>query len=286
MKKYLVLLFILLAGCFGPSKKSLKPIVLTTIAPYAYFTEQIAGDAVTTEVLVPANANPHMYEPSPKQVEKAAAAKIWIRIGDPNEQKILPFLKEKNIQDINLSEGHTWLALTDHTCGWHLSEGKDLHLWLDPRIAAKQAEKIYQSLAQTWPEHQKEFEKNYQDLAKRLDALDQKIAADLKPLKHSTLLLSHPALGYYCARYGLHQMAVECDGKDPLPKQAAHLVKEAKAHHVKVVFTEPQYNNKGAELIAEKLHLPICQINPYDADYFKSMNQITDAIVKYYGHQS
>ncbi len=285
MRKPLLLFLTLLAGCFAPASKSSKPVVLVTIPPYAYYVEQIAGDTVSTEIFVPPEANPHTYEPTPKQVEKFAQAKIWFRFGDPIEQKILPFLREKHVKDIDLSKGLPLLTATEHVCGDHVHEGKDLHVWLDPHLASKQAKRISEELSLLWPEHKKLFEQNYTQLAQRLETLDQEIQTELRPYEGITLMLSHPALGYYCKRYGLHQISVECEGKDPLPKQVAHVVQEAQDKDVKVIFIEPQYNNKGARLIAEKLELPIYQIDPYALDYFHMMRDISKSIVIYYGDQ-
>jgi zinc transport system substrate-binding protein len=284
MRKILLLFLVLLGSCFAPSSKSSKPVVLVTIQPYAYFVEQIAGNTVSIEIFVPPSANPHTYEPTPKQVEKFARAKIWFRYGDSIEQKILPFLREKKVTDVDLSKSVHLLASAE-PCG-HAHEGKDLHVWLNPQLALKQAKEISAELIRAWPEHQKLFEQNYSNLAQRLEALDQEIKTELKPFKNSYLLISHPALGYYCERYGLHQLSVECEGKDPLPQQVARVVKEAQEKKVKVVFTEPQYNNKGASLIAKKLKLPTHEIDPYASDYFKMMHDITKSIVKYYDHQS
>lgn len=285
MRKTLLLFLIVLAGCFAPATKSTKPVVLVTIPPYAYFVGQIAGDTVSTEIFVPAGANPHTYEPTPKQVEKFAQAKIWFRFGDPIEQKILPFLRERGVKDVNLSKGLPLLTATAHQCGDHVHEGKDLHVWLNPHLAMKQAKKISEELSREWPEHKKLFEQNYAQLTQRLEVLDQEIQAELKSFEGITLMVSHPALGYYCKRYGLHQLSIECEGKDPLPKQVAHVVQEAQDKDVKVIFIEPQYNNKGATLIAEKLELPIYQIDPYALDYFHMMNDLSKSIVNYYGHQ-
>ncbi|HEX2579332.1 MAG TPA: zinc ABC transporter substrate-binding protein [Rhabdochlamydiaceae bacterium] len=284
MRKIVLFFVVVLAGCFSPANKSSKPIVLVTIPPYAYFVEQIAGNTVATEIFVPAGANPHTYEPTPKQVEKFAQTKLWFRLGDPIEKKILPFMRERQIKDINLSKG--LLLLTgSHKCGDHAHEAKDLHVWLDPRLALKQAKKICEELSQALPEHKKMFEQNTLRLIERLVRLDQEILAELGPFEGSSLMVSHPALGYYCKRYGFQQLSIECEGKDPLPKQVAHVVEEAQEKDIKVIFIEPQYNNKGALLIAEKLDLPTYQIDPYALDYFNMMNDLSKSIVNYYGHQ-
>lgn len=285
---FLCLLTSCLTSCFGPSTKSSKPIVLVTIPTYAYFVEQIAGDTVSVKIFVQPGSNPHIYEPTPKQVESFAKAQIWLRNGDPIEGKILKFMQEKHIKNVDLSEGLSLLTSSGHSCDDHDShvEGKDLHVWLDPNLAAIQAKTIAQELKILWPEHQAMYEDRLQLLENSLQKLDEDIEKQLEPLKGSYLLLSHPALGYYCARYGLNQLSVECQGKDPRPQQIAEIVKEAKEKNVRVVLTEPQYNNKGATLIAEKLNLPLYQIDPYAQDYLKSMNEITQAIVKFYADQS
>lgn len=281
MKKALLLFLIFLGSCFAPSKKSSEPTVLVTIPPYAYFVQQIAGDTFDIQIFVPAGANPHDYEPTPKQMEKFLEAKLWFRYGEPGEQKILPFVHKNHIKDFDLSQGIHLLSSTEHSCGHH-HEGKDLHFWLDPSIALKQSKEIAEQLSLTWPEHQKQFKENFEKLALRLKTLDHEIETKLKPFKKTYLLLSHPSLGYYCKRYGLHQLSVECEGKEPLPQQVARIVQEAQENHVKVIYISPQHNNKGAILIAEKLHLPLYQIDPYARDYFKMMNDLTESIVKYY----
>lgn len=284
MRKIVLLFVVILASCFAPANQSSKPIVLVTIPPYAYFVEQIAGDTVVTEIFVPAGANPHTYEPTPKQVEKFAQAKIWFRLGDPIEQKILPFLRERQVKDVTLSKDLSLLTGT-HTCGDHVHEAKDLHVWLDPHLAIKQVRKISEELSLVLPEHKKLFEQNTLQLAQKLQTLDQEIQTELRSYEGITLMVSHPALGYYCKRYGFHQLSIECEGKDPLPQQVAHVVKEAEEKDVKLIFIEPQYNNKGAALIAEKLDLPIYQIDPYALDYFDMMHTLSKSIVNYYGHQ-
>jgi len=278
MKKLFLIVLFILGSCTTSSKNSLKPTVLVTIPPYAYFVEQIAGDNVTTEIFVPPGANPHTYEPSPRQIEAFAQAKIWFRYGDPIEARVLPFLRERHVVDIDLSEGFELLTDDHH----HDHGGKDLHIWLDPALAQEQVKRITEELSKQFPEMKGEFETNSKQLIKKLQTLDEKLATQLKPYKGIALLVSHPALGYFCARYGMEQLSIELEGKDPLPQDVALIVEEAEEHEVKAVFTEPQYNNKGAVLIAEKLHIPVYQIDPYAFDYFETMNQIATSIIKIY----
>lgn len=284
MRKIFLIFLLLLGSCAQPPIKNLKPVILVTIPPYADLTGHIVGDFADIEIFVPPGANPHIYEPTPREVEKFARATLWFRYGDPIELKVLPFLRDHQVKDVDLSEGFS-LICSDHTCHHH-AEGKDHHLWLDPLLAKQQARKITDTLILQWPEHRLQFEKGYSRLSNRLQALDQELASKLLPFKGSYLFLSHPALGYYCERYALHQFSVECEGKDPRPQQVAHLIQIAASHPVKVVLLEPQYSTKGAEIIAEKLHLPTAFIDPYAFDYFQTLHQITSTILHFYDHPS
>ena len=140
----------------------------------------------------------------------------------------------------------------------------------------------YKIAAKLFPEKQDLFSQNSEQLIEQLEQLNAEIVQALTPYQGSYLLLSHPALGYYCAQYGLHQLSVECDGKEPRPQQIAEIVQEASDHSVRMVLIEPQYNNKGATLIAQKLEIPVYQIDPYAEEYFDMMRQITKLITQNY----
>lgn len=277
MKKIIVTL-LLLFSCNNPTPNSV-PTVLVTVPPYAYFVQRIAGDAIRVEVLVPPGANPHIYEPNPKQVQAILGVQIWFRIEEPIEAKILKVLKEQNreLKDISLDQGIE--LIQDHVCGnHHAHESQDRHIWMSPKLAQLQAKTILDALVTVYPKHTEVFQKGYDNLIFDLQALDLTIRAKLAPFHGDAILVSHPAFGYYCQEFGLEQLSIECEGKDPLPQDIAKILGEAQTKHVRGVLTQAQYNNKGAILIAEKLHLPIYQVDPYSINYIENLNYITDLI--------
>ena len=111
-----------------------------------------------------------------------------------------------------------------------------------------------------------------------LQELDQEIAHTLEPLRGKALLVSHPAFGYFCQEFGLKQLSIECEGKDPLPKHIESILKESVECGVKEVFTQAQYNNKAAILIGDKLHIPIYEVDTYAGDYTSNLRHITQLI--------
>ena len=61
------------------SEESLKVVVTTPML--GEFVKQVAGDSVVLDVLMPAEADPHTYDPSPQDAAKIADADIVIYVG-------------------------------------------------------------------------------------------------------------------------------------------------------------------------------------------------------------
>jgi len=266
-----------------PSK---KPTVLVTIAPYAYFVDRIAGDTLDIQTLIPPGTNLHIYEPTPKEVKKSIDAAVWFRIEEPIEKRVVEAIREQNPKQkiINLQDGLTLLGEEETheltPCQGHDHGAYDLHTWLSPKNTLIQAKLITSTLVSLFPENAQLYEKNAETLFADLKALDQDLEKELAPFKGDALLVSHPALSYFCHNYGLIQLSVECEGKDPRPKDVEEIIKKAEAYSVRCVFLQQGFNNRGAQIIGQKLGLPIYRIDPYDRDYIRNMRQIAEYITQ------
>ena len=76
----------------------------------------------------------------------------------------------------------------------------------------------------------------------------------------------------------MYQIAVECEGKSPRTQSVNRVLALAKNYDVKCVFTSPQYNNKGALLVAEKLNLKTYEVDPLDLDPLQTIQKVVDDI--------
>ncbi len=281
MIKKLLFLFLFPILAFAQPE---KPTVLVTIAPYAYFAERIAGGTVHIQTLVPPESNVHIYEPSPKLVQVSGQAQVWFRIDEPFEQKIVKAFQERNkkMRIVNLQEGVALINeenLIRASCG-HYHGGKDLHTWASPKIALQQSQVIANTLIELFPEQKELYQKNFDALAADLKELDQDLSAMLTPFKGEAILISHPSLGYFCRDYGLLQLSVECEGKDPRPKDVEQILSLANVYHVRSVLIQAGFNNQGAQFFAAKLHLHIYRIDPYAKDYLNNMRKIAEYIAR------
>ena len=89
-----------------------------------------------------------------------------------------------------------------------------------------------------------------------------KLPPSWQRMEGKAILVSHPAFGYFCQDYHLVQLSIEMEGKEPLPQHVTEILSLAKHYAIQAVLVEPQYSNKGAELIAKRLGLPTHSVDP------------------------
>src|SRR3990167_2724 len=222
MRALSLLLLIFLTACGGKPDSSapLKPSLLVTIAPYQTLVARIAGDAFDVQAVVPANADPHSYEPTSRQVAQMMNGRIWFCIGEPFEKKLLPLLpqtKQLDLRDrVSMidDEGHCEHCGEDH---------RDRHIWLSPKQLSIQAEAIAEALSNNFPDQADVFQARLGAVQQALETLDRDIQDLLSPALARTFLVSHPAFAYFCRDYDCHQLSIEQEGKDPRPKELEEL---------------------------------------------------------------
>ncbi len=285
--RYLIVLALLLcsAGKLPPTKEERKPLVLVSIAPFKYFVERIAGSRLRVQAIVPSGMSAHSYEPSPQEVAGLQHAVVWFQNGDSFEKKISHVLLQHQPKLILFDLKSTVPLLSyEEEKGSHKGkccmEKNDPHIWLSPTLAKQEAKEMAQILTSLFPEWEREFRDNLSLLLKDLADLDKEVKAILAPVKSRTLLVSHPAFGYFCKDFGFTQISVEHEGKDPLPQRLKHLLDRSSKEEIQTVLFLPQYNNKGAKLIADSLHLPSAMVDPYAEDYLVNCRHIAHTIAE------
>jgi len=275
---YLCLGLLLLGEC---SIAAASPIpVFVSIAPQAYFVKKIGGDRVQVEVLVRPGASPATYAPTPKQMARLASARVFFRIGVPFENSLLPKIHRNmpSLYIVDISRDIKRLFVQQD--GGQKSNELDPHTWLDPMLVKQQAAVIKATLSAIDPVGRNLYEKNYLQFAEELDALDMRIRKKLKRVIGKTVFVYHPAYGYFCRAYGLHQKAVETGGKDPSPKHLARLIQEAKKEGVRVIFVQPQFSRKKAETVARAIGGTVVVFDPLAYNYCDNLDRVADQLAQ------
>jgi zinc transport system substrate-binding protein len=265
---------------FSASTYANERIALVSMAPYVEMVDELTNKEVRVELLVPAGFNAHTYEPTPKQILNAAKASIWFTIGELFEERAQKALKAENpkLAVIDLRQGLSLMDGHEHDDG-HICSA-DTHIWMSPKMMVVQVELMAKSLEKVFPELASSIQDNKGKLVEKLNALDSEIHAILDSHKGEVIYVSHPAYGYFCREYGLHQESIEFEGKDPSPKHLYNLIEEAKEDKVRTIFTQKQYSTKAAELVAKEVHAKISLLDPYSEHYFTSMMQIAKSFAE------
>jgi zinc transport system substrate-binding protein len=238
--------------------------VTVSILPQRYFLEQIGGEQVDVSVMVLPGASPATYEPKPQQMARLMESKAYFAIGAPFEMHWLGKFATFNpkMQIVLTQAGIAKLPMTSH----HHEEVKDghkreshdevldPHIWLSPPLVMLQARNILEGLLKIAPEHKALFEANYRKFIHELVDLDLRIMNRFKgKAQGSRFLVYHPAWGYFARAYGLKQVPVELEGKEPAPRELQHLIELARKDGIKVIFVQPQFSEKSADTIARAI---------------------------------
>jgi zinc transport system substrate-binding protein len=249
--------------------------VLVSVAPYEYIVKRIVGDTQKVLLFVPAGASPHYFEPNAKQVLAAGKSDIWFLIGEGFERNALKPIKEYNprIKTVDLRQGIDLIYETCATCAGHGEP--DPHIWLSPNEAKKQANRIAETLIAVYPEQKQLYEQNLDQLQNDLNTLDNELKKLFAPYQGRAIMVSHPAYAYFCRDYGINQLSIEFEGKDPSPKQLTTILEKARSTKIHTIFIQAQHSSKGAKLIANEIGAKIDTLDPLAENYLENIREIS-----------
>lgn len=260
-----------------------KTTIIVSILPQKIFVDKIGGDKVKTSVMVEAGASPHNYEPKPSQMLEITQAKLYFSIGVEFEKVWLDKFKNQNknliIYDISRDINKSAMQSNDH----HEKDvkSKDPHIWVDPIKVKQIAQNICETLINIDANNSDYYQANLTAYLKELDALDTEIRAILKETpKDSAFMVFHPAWGYFAQRYHLRQLPVELEGKSPKMKALVKIMKKAKKEKVQAIFTQPEFSDKSAQLIAKNLNIQVIKASPLTDNWAESLKRLAKAIAK------
>lgn len=293
MKVCRVVIFAIFAVGIGRHGSTAEPIpVFVTIAPQKYFVQQIGKDLVDVHVMVQPGADAHTYEPKPQQMVAIAKAKLYFAMGiefeEANLDKIVainPNLKvvhtEQGIDKIPMAVHHHHHDEDGehHQEGEHGPSGLDPHIWLSPPLVKIQAQTILSALQEIDPSHRIVYEANYREFISGIDALDAELKKTFAGRQGFRFIVFHPAWGYFAQAYGLRQVPIEIEGKDPKPAQLKELIEHARQKGIRVVFVQPQFSTKSAELVAKEIGGQVAFADPLAEDWTANLRKVAGAFM-------
>jgi len=241
-----------------------KMAVVGTFYPLAHFAEQVGGGLVTVANITPSGAEPHDYEPTAQDIEKAYAAKVFVMNGggvDTWAERIKPDLKTKGVQVVDMQDT---IALSAAPSGSETT--LDPHIWLDPVLAEQEVALIRDAFVAADPKHAAAYQKNAAGYIAQLATLDAEYKTGLASCRLNDIVTSHAAFGYLAKRYGLTQVAISGLSPDAEPsvQQMVAIAQLAKKDGVKYIFFETLVSPKLSQAIASEIGAQTLSFNPLE----------------------
>lgn len=286
MKKlFIILLIIWVAGSCSSGKqrsqteKADRPVITVTIEPLRYFTEAIAGETFQIVSMVPKGSSPETYDPTPQQLMDLVNSKAYFRIGHIGFEQIWMDKLADNaphLQFFDMSEGVDLIYENTH----HI--GVEPHIWNSTTNAHILATNILQALCALDKEHKEIFIERYDSLIQKINDTDSLLSKKLsQPEASHSFLIYHPALSYFARDYQLQQIPIEHEGKEPSPAQLKEVIQQCRKNKVRVIFIQPEFDRRNAELIAAQIGANIVEINPLSYQWEEEMLKTADALIQH-----
>ena len=287
---------LLLTKLLGCSKSALGtndtiPTVTVTIEPYRYFVEQIAGDKVKVNVMVPAGSNPETYEPTAQQMVNLSNSTLYFKVGRIGFEET--WMKK-------LTDNAPYMIVIDTSKG--ITPAKtaggvtDPHTWMSTTSAKYITNNICKVLCAVLPKDSAYFAKRQMQFNKVIGKVNQQTSHFLKCAKKARetmthqktqkipFVIYHPALTYFAKDNGLAQYPIEEEGREPSIAQLQELIDRAKREQIKTVFIQKEFANRNTQTFIDATGATPIDINPLAYDWEKEMVAIAQKLAESYGY--
>jgi ABC-type Zn uptake system ZnuABC Zn-binding protein ZnuA len=243
----------------GEEEKGVR--VVTSIEVFADLVRNVAGDRAQVTALIPSDADPHTYEPSPGRVVDVTEADLVLLNGLGFEETLRDIIENNvsaGVPIIEMSEG---LRTVD---GDHEDGLGNPHLWLNVRHAMHYVEVARDGLIQVDPEGEGEYRASAEGYLAELSALDEEVAekvSSIPPAKRK-IVMHHNAFPYFAEQYGLEVagFVVESPGREPSAAEVAELSEDIRSLNIPALFGEPQFRSRVLEQAASDAGIEICTL--------------------------
>lgn len=275
-----IIILLVGTGCRqGDTKRS--DLFVVSILPLKYLADNITGGNIEVKVLVPPGASPETYEPTPSQMAEIQKCSAVFTIGLIDFEHSLTRGISQHAKG-RIFPTYEGVELLHGSCG-HASHnhdhGVDPHIWTSPRELGIMADNMYKAIALLYPDST-HYKSNYEQLAQKLSDLDLQISQTLKASDVKTILIYHPALTYYCQQYGIEQIAIENDGKEPSAAGIKRIIERAEKDHISKVLYQSQFSRGTVEIVAKDINGQAIEIDPLREDVIANLLHITDIIAE------
>jgi zinc transport system substrate-binding protein len=161
----------------------------------------------------------------------------------------------------------------------HHHRGMDPHVWTAPAGMRVMTANTLNALVELDPANAAAYRTNCAAFLEEIDALDARIRGLYQDVaaERRTFLVFHPAWGHFAEAYGLTQLSIEVDGKEPGPAELARIITEAREHGVRAVFIQPQMSKRTALSVAGAVGARVIEADPLASDWEANLLSVAES---------
>ena len=239
-----------------------------SIPPLTSLASEVGGERVRVSCFMKGSQDPHTFSPSAKTVAHAREADLFMSVGMSFAHKIQRTLAGTNPQMKFLDVG----SVGDLPPG--------AHGWLSLPALVAMAEELEAVLSEMDPAGAATYQENLAQFRSKRMQQHQALAELLAPFPGAVFYVYHPALDQFALDYNLQQESVELHGRKPSPKQLLSLIDRALEENVRIVFVQPQFDQRPAKIIAKRIGGQVAEFNPMSEDPATELQQVAEEIAR------
>ena len=255
------------------------------VPPVKNVAEKVAGDGWKCTAVIDQGQDPHMFEPTPRLIERLGGCEVYFQVGLPFEKVLVGRLAKVNpaIKAVELDGGkadaHTHDEAEEHHGHGHSHEGGlDPHGWMSPRKLRQYAGAIAAELSSRDPENAEGYKRRGDEFCNQLEALGGESAERLGKSNVKAFAVYHPAWGHFAEEFGLEQIAVENDGKTPGPRHLETIAAKIKEHGVRTILVQNTREARQVAAFAKRQGLAVVEVQVLGENPVESIRATVDAL--------
>lgn len=233
------------------------PQVVADVPPVASLAAAVLGDLGQPEVLIGQGSEPHGHAMRPSEARALEQAGLVLWVGP----ELTPWLDKA--RTALAPDAPELRLLPEAPVRRDLPEGEaDPHAWLDPANAAAWLDAIAARLAALDPENAQAYRANAAAGKARIAQAREAAETALAPVAGRPFLTYHDGFGYFAGAFDLALSGAVASGEGERPGPAALSALKARAGDIVCLFTEPAFDDRLAQLLAEGTKMRLAELDP------------------------
>ena len=232
-----------------------KPTVIATTSILGDLVQQVGGNDVNVDVLIPRGADPHDFEPSASQAARLRDATLVVANGLGLEERLKSTLQSAAKDGATVFEVGPLIDPLNRPG----TDQPDPHFWLDPDRMIRAASLVADELARVTGIDRSRLDTNVKTYADTVQVAtaDATLTLNTVPEGKRLLVTNHDALEYFANRFHYKVIGTIIPGGSTLAEPSASdlrdLVATIKAAGVNAIFSETTSSSKLADTVGREL---------------------------------